>query len=535
MCVRRLRGASFGWPCALSAATVVAAVWTALPDHSHMPAALAPHRPLGVLALNVVGSALRAFGLGGAIGMLPSTSADGRAAVATMADVLIASACVDAALPKGASCDMQLDAELAGDLASDGERTGGNSWREGLEQLLASSRRDGHLTPLGELIVRGQVQLWLSGRARLLHAWRGLGARSLNRQSIARPVFIVGLPRTGSTFLHNLLAQDPRFRAPLHWELVEPILADGGAGGAESHIAARQADLVRYTSLVGGNAGVGGKSGALHAIHPIDALMPEECVTTFAHEFASLLFQATSDVDGYNRWLLRRRNHSRVMRWHHRVLQFLQHRGAEGDHGNSSAPRWLLKTPQFSMMLDDIMHEYPDATIIHTHRDPAESIGSSASLFARMHSAASDSIDMPRIGRQQVELAEALVGRAAESRAQMRDRGVLAVDVTLAALKRDPIGAVGNIYRALGLELTRDTQSRMASWLATREVRHGGHRFDLRDFGLDAGGVVASSPTLRAYCEAHGLEGPGCGVLPANCSDSGEVRQQAATAGCSAD
>ena len=162
-------------------------------------------------------------------------------------------------------------------------------------------------------------------------------------------------------------------------------------------------------------------------------------------------------------------------------------------------------------ILDDLRREYPDLAVVFTHRDPAEAIGSSASVHARTYGVVTDELDLRRIGKQQQQLAEHLLGRAETSREGLVAGGVPIADVRLADLKADPIAAVETVYRQIGLDFTTEARRAMETWLVTRQVRHGGHRFALGDFGLDAEALVQSSGVLGRYCERHSLDGPGCG------------------------
>lgn len=483
------------------------------PDHSHLPEALRPHRPLPVVLINFAGDAIRRAGYGHRLGMLTSP------------DALLEAVCSGAELRKGATCDLDMDAALVGRLPRHAEvDADAGGWREGLAQLLESAKA-ARLSALGELVVVGQAKQWLVTRARLLHAYRQLPEGALAAEAIERPIVIAGLFRTGTTFLENLMAQDPRLRAPVHWELVEPIPASGTgqAPGDSAHLAAVQRKLDQYTALL----------PAFDDVHPMEATMAEECVVTLAHEFVSLLFGATYDVvDTHVRWALDRGSHGRALRWHRRLLQFLQLRGRDTTPWARKLPprRWLLKTPYFLGLLDDLAREYPDLTVIHTHRDPAEAVGSSASVHARTYGVVSDDIDLHRIGRQQKALAEDLVARAAASRERLSEQGVRIVDVKLVDMKRDPLAAVAQVYEKIGLDFPADVRLKMQAWLKKRQVRHGGHKYALADFGLDAAEMVASSEVFSDYCAEHGLAGPGCDGGGSGAPPGGEVEGRACAA-----
>ena len=429
-----------------------------------------PHRPFAIRLINAVGAL---FGLIA----LPTE------------EEAIHGACKAAKLPAGAICAVDVPGE-------------GNEWREGLQKVLQSYKEDANLTSLGKLIATGQLETWLKARARLIHAWSGLPDGTLAAQRIEQPIFIVGLPRTGTTFLLNLLKQDHALRTPLHWELVEPIPGVGEPSLGDDHVRKIQGLLDQYMQLLPG----------IEDWHPMSATMAEECVVTLAHTFASLLFGATFDVASYNRWLISKgpRWHGHAFRWHRKVLQFLQLREATATASDVPARRWVLKTPWFSHgpVLEAALAEYPDALVIQTHRDPSIVVGSSASVHTRTYGAGSDAVDARKIGASQLWLMETMIESNLATRGRWRDEqphlARRIADVQLADLKRDPLATISSIYEQLGLELSPEVRAAMRTWLDTKQVDHGKHKFDLSDFGLSTKSM-ATRPVLRRYCDEYRL------------------------------
>ena len=441
------------------------------PTFPGLPSEYHPHRPLPIVLLNALGGLF-----GDRLLSLPTEEA------------AIRSACKAAKLPADATCTVDVP----------GEDT---EWREGLRRLLRSYEEDANLTALGKVIATGQTETWLKARVRLIHAWSRLPDGSLAAQSVDRPILIVGLPRTGTTFLLNLLKQDPALRTPLHWELVEPIPGEGEPPLGDAHVGKIQGLLDQYMQLLPG----------IEKWHPMSATMAEECVVTLAHAFSSMLFEATFDVSSYNRWLvgLDAHAHAHAFRWHRMLLQFLQDR--EGIAHAVPGRRWVLKTPWFSHgpVLEAALAEYPNALVIQTHRDPSVVVGSSASIHVRTYGAGSDMVDAATIGASQLSLMETLVESNQATRRRWRaEKPWLSrriADVQLAELKRDPLAAVAKVYKQLGLELKDEVKSAMQAWLATKQVDHGKHKFELADFGLSAKSV-AERPVFRRYCEEYRLD-----------------------------
>ena len=502
----RLASACAGGGALLAAVFAIAAA-LCTPDFSHLPDALRPHRPPIIRVLNGVGTALVRLGLLA----LPTEEA------------AIAAACRAAKLPDGAACLVDDPAE-ADDMRLE--------WRKGLSKLLSSYQADANLTALGHLVASGQLETWLKARIRLIHAWDALPPGTLSAERVERPILIVGLPRTGTTFLFNLLMQDPALRAPLHWELVEPVPGVGEPPLGAQHVAKIQARLEGFTQLLPG----------IEDVHPMEATMAEECIAAMAHEFSSLIFTATFNVASYSEWLLAKPSpsHAHVFRWHRKLLQLLQLRehaeteagaGAEEEAAGAAAGaaagtgaratrrrrQWVLKTPWYGHgpVLEAALAEYSDALVVHTHRAPAAVVGSLASLLAKFYGAGSHVVDLHSIGAAQASKLERMAASVMATRARWRaESPALAArvaDVELSELKRDPLGVVERIYAHFGMELGAKARSAMEAWLQRKRVRHGGHRFELASFGLAASEVTAR-PVWRSYCEEyvpHGCDAAG--------------------------
>ena len=226
---------------------------------------------------------------------------------------------------------------------------------------------------------------------------------------------------------------------------------------------------------------------------------------------ASLLFGVTFNVSSYMSWMVDA-DTSSLFSWHKRLLGYLQFRKAALDLRNFGAERpkkrWLLKTPMYLGMLKDIATHYPDALIIQTHRSPTEFLGSVASVHAKMWGAASDHIDLHGIGAQQAALAKQAISRGMDTRAEWHTTGdgLRVVDVHLSELKRNPLSVVAMVYRELDMELTTEAKMAMQRWLGSQQVRHGGHKFTLGDFGLSKKQVM-EDPMFKRYCDVFNIEG----------------------------
>lgn len=357
-------------------------------------------------------------------------------------------------------------------------------FREPLRVLLDALATEAELTALGRVIARTDLVRLLQNRLYMTDVanhhpeiWAG---------EIAQPIVIVGLPRTGTTILHQLLAQDRSNRVLMTWEVMHPwppperetYETDPRIPIVASHL-----------------AGVDRLLPGFQRMHPMGATLPQECVALTAHDFASMLFSTTHFVPSYQAWL-----DAADLRWvyasHRRQLQYLQWR--------CPADRWVLKSPGHLWALDALLAIYPDARIVQTHRDPLTVVASLANLVAMLRSMASDRIDRAAIGAEwTARLADGLA-RAMAVRAALPTGTAPIFDLHYRELIADEIGTVRRLYEHFGLELERDAEHRMHRFLADHpRDKHGVHEYTLAAAGLDA---ARERERYRAYTERFGIE-----------------------------
>jgi hypothetical protein len=361
---------------------------------------------------------------------------------------------------------------------------GGDEWREGLDRFLDSLRREVRFHDLGETVAEAQVGAALETRLRIID-WHATHP-DLATAPVPAPVVIVGQPRTGTTILFDLLAQDPGLRAPLTWEVGRPVPPPRTAT-YETDPRIAEADLASSMTetIIPG----------FQAIHPAGAQRAQECVAITNGDFRSLLWSTVYPVPSYTRWLLHEADMASAYGYHRRFLQVLQSEHA-GD-------RWLLKTPGHQWCLADLFAAYPDATIIHTHRDPLKVTASVASLTAHLQRLVTDDSSIPE---RAVEWFDHLVLGNDRSVAA-RDDGTVpsgrAIDVTFADLMADTFGTIAGLYDRLGRELTADTEAAMRAFLADNAAdKHGTHTYSFADTGLDP---AACRERTVAYEERFGV------------------------------
>lgn len=357
-----------------------------------------------------------------------------------------------------------------------------DSWRSGLDLLTDGLINEARLSPLGVEIAAADIMRALTNRLQIT-AWRAAHPE-VAEKPIHQPVFIVGQPRTGTTILYDLLAQDPELRVPLTWEVDAPCPPPRlETYHDDPRIAEVQAAIDMSEQIVPG----------FLAFHPMSALLGQECVRIFSGQFTSMIFTVQYRLPTYYRWLLHKADHRPAYQFHRMFLQHLQS-GVPG--------QWLLKSPAHLWQLDTLLAEYPDALIVQTHRDPLNVISSIAALSHHLRRMASDDTTVAECADQ--ALAEITVGLEREM--AFRDSGVVSpdrvTDVLFSDFIHDPWATISTIYQRMGRELRPAAEQRMRDFLAAHPGDGGGNRYTWSDTGLDAAAVREQ---MTAYQERYGV------------------------------
>ena len=286
---------------------------------------------------------------------------------------------------------------------------------------------------------------------------------SVLSRPIRAPVFITGMPRSGTTLLHRLILQDPSTIAPRLFQLVYPYPSRAGRFGTMLRKKWVSLQLALFRVI----------APELNTLHPVAVDAPEECTDITAHVFQSLRFDATYRVPSYNSWL-ERNGFLNAYRFHRR---FLQHLDAQ-----LPGRRWILKAPDHLFALDDIRKVYPDAHLVFVHRDPVRVLASVVKLTEVLRRPFTRSIDRVEIGRE--VSASWLNGAERMSALSSGDDSVL--HLYYRQIVSSPLDAVRAVYRHCGLTLTEEAEGRMRSWLRTTgHDNRPGRDYKLAEFGLD--------------------------------------------------
>ncbi len=340
---------------------------------------------------------------------------------------------------------------------------GADDYQEALGVLLESYRRDADLTELGSKMNRYFLRGALVARALSEASWRANPAYA--GTAITRPIFVTGLPRTGTTALHRLLAADPQHQALEMWltELPQPRPPRG-----------TWADNPVYRQIDAGFAQHHIDNPEFMGLHYMSAAEVEECWQLLRQTVKSIAYESLAYLPTYSDWL-------RGQEW---IDAYQRHRKNLQLIGLGDNRRWVLKNPSHLFALDALMAAYPDALIIQTHRDPVTIVGSSCSLSEQATKGWSNAFVGETIGRTQLELWSRGLREFKTARARYNPAQFL--DIQFEDLRADPFGTVEKIYSAFGIDYTEGAHAAMHA--LDQESKSGdrkpSHRYSLADYGL---------------------------------------------------
>lgn len=368
-----------------------------------------------------------------------------------------------------------LVAEARARLGVDGEAgfadLGGEAIVEPLSVLLPALEDEARLTVLGRWMTRRFLLRLLTVRLHLVRYCRADPA--VVDEVIEAPVVVTGVPRTGTTILHTLLALDPALRAPVGWELLWPVPPPVPATWhSDPRIPVADAELRLLDQA----------TGTLDAIHEYGARRPKECLSAHSFAFRSEEFTARYHVPTYEQWL-ESCDMTPAYEAHKLVLQLLQRRWPPPGR---PAPRWVLKSPVHLHSLPVLLATYPDVRLAVTHRDPLTVLASVTSLVATLRWVHSDAVDVVELGHVHARRYHADLERLTT----LDEAGGFGAAPVhhghYASFMTDPIASMRAVYGHLGLDLRPPVEAAMAAHLAERpRDHHGGHDYAFADLGLD--------------------------------------------------
>ncbi|MFN8052173.1 MAG: sulfotransferase [Acidimicrobiales bacterium] len=376
------------------------------------------------------------------------------------------------AAPLADALPLEVDAicdQAVADLSASGrtfDDFGDEGFREPMAALLAAYDGLDVLSPMGRITVHTLFSQLC--RNRLLIADLLAQHPEIHDVEIAAPIIIAGLPRTGTTHLHNLLAADPALRSLPYWESCEPVPlpTDITPPGGVDPRWERTAFACEFLN------------SALPYFKRMHEMTPDhvhEEIQLLAIDFSSMLFETLAPVPAWrDRFLATDQTpHYEYLKTVLKVLTFL--RGGE---------RWVLKSPQHLEQYRAIMSVFPDATVVVTHRDPVAVTASMATMLCYTSRMQVDPVRPAEIGQLWMDRLHRMLGSA------MRDRDTLpeaqSMDVRFDDFMADDLGTVARIYELAGQQLDDRARTAHATYLTSHQrERHGGLIYDLSDFGID--------------------------------------------------
>jgi hypothetical protein len=376
------------------------------------------------------------------------------------------------------------------DLLSKAERRTGLSdfgyppCEEALRVLVSSCNTEANLNMFGQIAARHHLLELLETRLRLADRWQLVP--KIREELIRKPIFITGLPRSGSTFLHDLFSYDPANRVPLTWEVMFPLPFRKTTKDEQGSRIRKAESRLRVMRLF---------NPSVVKAHPIGARLPQECIAILSYSLLSEEFLCMFWVPSYEKWL-RTQDMRQAYRFHR---DFISHLPCP-----ASAERWVFKAPDHVYSLDALIDTYPDARIVFLHRDPMKVLGSVASLAMRLRSAFSSQIDAVRTGVNEARVLNEVTAKMMEFRDRYPSLSDRFIDVQYLDLVRNPVSTVRGIYENFGLTLSANAERRMYSFLGgRRNKKRPRHVYSLADFGIERD---RKESCLVAYCERFGIE-----------------------------
>jgi Sulfotransferase family len=353
--------------------------------------------------------------------------------------------------------------------------------REGLRQLITAIDTDSKLTFFGKVSLRWDMIRLLRNAQQVKDAQRNAAIAAAPVQA---PIFILGLPRSGTTFLHTLLAEDSDNQVPRNWQMIYPGQRPGDfEPRSDQRVRAVDKQLQLFAGLAPGFA----------SMHPITADSPQECSEITAHVFQSLRFDTTFRVPSYLQWV-EATGHHEAFEFHKRFLQYLQ----------AGVPaRWVLKCPDHTFSLDAIMAVYPDARFVVVHRDPIAVLGSVAHLTEVLRKPFLSNIDPAEIGAQVgarwIEGANLLLEFDRRPDVEPERK----IHVHYEELTRSPLAVIERVYNQFNLPLRAQAVAAISEKVLARpRGGYGKHApYSLETFNLSPQALQTQfAPYVSQYC-----------------------------------
>jgi len=361
---------------------------------------------------------------------------------------------------------------------------GSPTFRDGLERLLDGLRNEARLNEIGQMIAPAGLGSYLVNRLQVVD-WHNRYPE-IAKGDIVAPIILIGMGRTGTTILHDLLGQDPHNRIPRTWEADQPCPPPETA---------TYDDDPRISTVQEGIDMAHAVRPELRAMHPMGARLGQECIRFTGCEFASLIFGSQYRLPSYLHWVTDAADMGPTYRWHRSFLQLLQWR---------NPGRWMLKSGAHLWALPALMAEYPDAVLVQTHRDPIRIVASLSSLFASIRSTSSDEAALTDVAAEWAPPIADALERSVDARLDGTIPVGRVLDIPFARYMRDPVGVVRSIYDHVDRELRPEVEERIRVFLAENpRDKYGLHHYSFDETGLDRGELRDRTRRYREYFDVE--------------------------------
>jgi hypothetical protein len=345
------------------------------------------------------------------------------------------------------------------------EDFGGDSWRKGLEVLVRSAETEADLNEFGEQAFYGGLVRPLVNRLQI-EDWYTRHPE-IDEQDVEVELLGVGFPRTGSTALSHMLAEDRAFRNLRIWEETTPCPPPGVSPEAdEARIAGARTTVDMGREYM---------AERLRSMLPQSATGPMEDHDLMALEFTAQFFLVNARIPSYADWFAHC-DMEPTYRYERRVLKLLQWKTAE--------KLWRLKSPTHTMFLEAYTKVFPDARFVQTHRDVSKVLPSVSDLYYTMLQGGSPDIDPIYVGELNMEQWGIALDRCLAFRKDPA-RDAKFFDIGFTTFQADPVAEIRKLYAWLGDELTDETVEGMLAWRADNpKDKYGKHTYDGADYGI---------------------------------------------------
>jgi hypothetical protein len=337
--------------------------------------------------------------------------------------------------------------------------------RQNLERLTASLNAEFPMSPEGEAAVRDNL---LRDTVNRLEAIKWVGDYpEIANEPIEAPVFLMGLPRSGTTYFQYLFDRDRRFRLIRTWESLMPAPPPGF--DPES-VTRRRAAWVEMQAKIGHFEG-------FHEMHLYDEDGSDECHAFLEQSFGGVGLHNQYRVPSYFDYLMDEADLALTYRVHKRQLQLLQWR--------SERKPWALKYPNHVIALNEILEVYPDARFVMTHRDPVQTLASISKMTWNLRGMRSvGPVDKHDVGHNMLHFITRHIERIMEFDGGPNGHRIVHVDYY--ALVEDPVREMYAIHRGLGIDTPQDVAKAVGDWHAANpKNKRGANAYALEQYGLD--------------------------------------------------